>query len=55
MRRKATFSAYMEPEQFERLRALSARLRVGMSELVRQAVDELLAKHERALENGAGS
>lgn len=45
--RKVPISIYMDPEQHARLKALSERTHVPVSDFVRQGVELILAKLER--------
>jgi hypothetical protein len=45
MPKKLSYTVYLEPEQIERLRAISASTRVPFSVLVRDAIDLVLARY----------
>lgn len=45
-------SMYLHPDQAEALRALSQRSRIPAAILVREAVDDLLRKHNKENDDG---
>ncbi|KKM61998.1 hypothetical protein LCGC14_1526080 [marine sediment metagenome] len=46
MSRKIPYSLHLNPGQIDKLKALRMRTRITVSELVRGAIDEMLAKED---------
>lgn len=47
VRHKIAVPLYLEPQQHERVKSLSAKTRVPVQAYLREAVDDLLKKYER--------
>lgn len=50
---QARDTLYLQPEKFERLKALADVTRIPRAELLREAVDDLLTKYAKELRRAA--
>lgn len=51
MSRKISYSFHLNPIQLDKLKALRGRTRIAVSELIRGAIDDMLAKEENIEDN----